>query len=285
MNHQGFKGCVSPAYVVFKTKNELNPYFLQHYLKSDFGNHLINWYGNRGGVRNALRYDDLCNVDIPDMDIQRQNDLLLKLNLYKNILALLNSENENQTTYLTLLRQSILQEAIEGKLTETWRKKNPVRKDDPEYDAAALLENIKAEKQKMIEEGKIRKEKLQESITEHSVSIPDSWERPILGVISKQITDGTHQTPTYVKDGKVFLSAQNVKPFKFMPENHQFVSDFAFNEYRKNKIPEIGDLLIGRVGAGIGETAAIDKNIDFAFYVSLGLVKIFKELTLSKYLQ
>lgn len=67
-------------------------------------------------------------------------------------------------------------------------------------------------------------------------------------------------------------------------EEHKFITESAFHEYRKNRIPEPGDLLIARVGAGIGEAAVIDQNVDFAFYVSLGLVKTFKDLTLPKYL-
>lgn len=38
------------------------------------------------------------------------------------------------------------------------------------------------------------------------------------------ITDGTHQTPRYTDDGYAFLSAQNVKPFRFMPDNYRKVS-------------------------------------------------------------
>jgi type I restriction enzyme S subunit len=221
-------------------------------------------------------------VEIPDLSIEQQKNFLLKVSVLNESGLVI--ENQNQSTYLTKLRQAILQDAIEGKLTADWRKKHPVRKGDPDYDAEALLEKIKAEKEKLIKEGKIKKEKFQESILEHALEIPSDWNSPMLGEISKQITDGTHQTPTYTSIGQIFLSAQNVKPFRFMPENHKFVSEKAFHEYRRNKIPEIGDLLIGRVGAGIGETAVIDREIDFAFYVSLGMVKTFKELTLPDYL-
>ena len=193
-------------------------------------------------------------------------------------------ETEKQSNYFSFLRQSILQEAIEGKLTADWRKQNPVRKGDPNTDAAALLEKIKQEKQKMIAEGKIKKEKPQDSIIDHELQIPESWEYPLFGDITKQITDGTHQTPTYVSQGRIFLSAQNVKPFRFIPENHQYISEEAFTEYRKNRIPEVGDLLIARVGAGIGETAVLNKDIEFVFYVSLGLVKTFKKYTIPEYL-
>ena len=42
-------------------------------------------------------------------------------------------------------------------------------------------------------------------------------------------------------------------------------------------------MLIGRVGSK-GETAVIDRDLDFAFYVSLGFVKTFKNYTSPEYL-
>ena len=69
-----------------------------------------------------------------------------------------------------------------------------------------------------------------------------------------------------------------------MPENHRFVSESAYENYIKNKSVEKDDLLIGRVGAGIGETAVVDIDIECAIYVSLGLVKTFKKHTNSDYL-
>ena len=87
------------------------------------------------------------------------------------------SEISNQQTYLTKLRQAILQEAIEGKLTAGWRVKNPVEKGNPNTDAAALLETIKTEKQKLIAEGKIKKEKPLTPINPDDVPfcLPDGW--------------------------------------------------------------------------------------------------------------
>ena len=128
--------------------------------------------------------------------------------------------------------------------------------------------------------------KLQEAETleELLFEIPKHWEWCKLDDICKNITDGTHQTPTYTKTGRIFLSAQNVKPFRFMPEKHKFVSEEAYQSYTKNRKPEKGDLLIGRVGAGIGETAVIDQDLDFCIYVSLGLVQPFKKYVDSNYL-
>lgn len=69
-----------------------------------------------------------------------------------------------------------------------------------------------------------------------------------------------------------------------MPEEHKFVSEESYCEYIRNRKPEKGDLLVTRVGAGIGETAVINQDIDFCFYVSLGLVKPFKDFINPDYL-
>lgn len=67
------------------------------------------------------------------------------------------------------LRKSILQYAIQGKLVSQIATEEP---------ASVLLEKIKAEKQELIKQGKIKKEKSLPSITEDEkpFDIPDSWE-------------------------------------------------------------------------------------------------------------
>src|SRR5262249_51715634 len=76
-----------------------------------------------------------------------------------------------------------------------------------------------------------------------------------------------------VDEGRPFMSAQNVKPFRFMPQNHRKVSEEAYAGYTARVKPEKGDILMTRVGAMIGEAAIIDQDIEFAFYVSLCLMK------------
>lgn len=190
-------------------------------------------------------------------------------------------EIDSQEENLIKLRQSILQDAIKGKLTKEWRLQNPNLES-----ASELLKRVKAKKEELIKNKIVRKGKKQESIENFEINsdIHSEWEYIDLDDICQYITDGTHQTPSYVQKGRMFLSAQNVKPFKFMPDNHKFVSEEAYQGYINNRKPEKGDLLLGRVGAGIGETAVIDQDIEFAIYVSLGLIKTFKELTNPNYL-
>jgi len=233
-----------------------------------------------GTSKESINQKNFKKYELPYFDIEQQTNWVEKLRHSQNKTNLFASELSHQTDLLQKLRQRILQEAIEGKLTADWRDQNP-----NEEPASELLKRIHAEKAQLITERKIRKGKKQSANRlSNDISIPQEWVFPDLDDICQYVTDGTHQTPTYTKKGRIFLSAQNVKPFRFMPENHQFVSEDAYQEYTKNKKIEKGDLLLGRVGAGIGETAVVDKDIECAIYVSLGLIKTFKSFIDSDYL-
>jgi restriction endonuclease S subunit len=58
-------GICSPAYVIFAPTERIDANFLRFFLKSARGNQLINFHGNRGSVRGALRFDDLAEIEIP----------------------------------------------------------------------------------------------------------------------------------------------------------------------------------------------------------------------------
>ena len=167
------------------------------------------------------------------------------------------------------MQKSILQMAIQGKLVEQRSE---------EGTGEELYQQIQAEKQKLIKEGKIKKEKPLPEISEDEIpfDIPESWKWCRLSEICN-VTDGTHQTPHYVEKGRPFISAQNIKPYRFMPEIYRCVSEEDYLNYNKNVSPEKGDILMTRVGAMIGEAAIINVDMEFSIYVSLTLIKCYQK--------
>lgn len=180
-------------------------------------------------------------------------------------------------TSIDALKQTLLQLAVMGKL---------VPQDPSDEPASELLKRIAEEKERLFANGDLKRQKSAADAANLNMvdNLPNGWKFVSLSCVSTLITDGTHQTPKYVSSGRPFLSAQNVKPFKFMPDNHRFVSPEDFDSLRKNRTPELGDILMTRVGAMIGEAAVIDQEIDFAFYVSLALIKLPKELCSAKFI-
>lgn len=167
------------------------------------------------------------------------------------------------------MKKSILQYAIQGKLVEQRTE---------EGTGEELYQQIQAEKQRLIQEKKIKKEKPLAEISEDEIpfDIPESWKWVRFSELCSVLTCGYASTPTYVdkENGKPFISAKNIKPYKFMPEEHNYISCELYEKLTQNAKPEKGDILLTRVGAGIGEAAIIDVEWDFAIYVSLTLIKL-----------
>ena len=126
--------------------------------------------GNTNRKRIEENFFLAFELNLPPLPQQRH--LITKINKARSSIAIANREITHQETLLAKLKQAILHEAIQGKLTADWRTANP----DVEP-ASQLLHRIQAEKDRLIAEKKIRKEKpLPEIISEEvPFEIPKGW--------------------------------------------------------------------------------------------------------------
>ena len=230
-----------------------------------------------GTSKEAIGLGAFGKYELPYFEMEKQIEIKSQFVGVEAVKENIYSEFSKQKALVKQLRQALLREGLQGKL---------VPQEAKDGNAVDLLVKIKAQKEKLIKAKEIKIGKLQDAeiLDDLLFDIPKSWSWCKLDEICFNITDGTHQTPTYTKSGRVFLSAQNVKPFRFMPEEHKYVSEEAYSEIIRNRKPLKGDVLVARVGAGIGEAAVIDREIDFCFYVSLALVQPFKDYINSDYL-
>ncbi len=220
--------------------------------------------------RKYLNEKKFSNYEIVLPNLEEQDRIVDNFFRSKKLSDSLLSEIQKQERCISFLRQAILQQAVEGKICT---------QDTTDEPANVLLEKIKVEKERLIAENKIKKQKELSPITgeEKPYELPHGWQWCRMDDIC-DITDGTHQTPKYTEKGMPFLSAQNVKPFKFMPYIYRTVSCEDYEQYIKSTKADIGDILMARVGAGIGEAALVDIEMDYAIYVSLCLIKPFSKM-------
>lgn len=127
------------------------------------------------------------------------------------------------------LRQSVLQAAMQGKLT--------MQKAE-DGDAKDLLLAIRAEKEKLVQEKKIKKGKPLAPITDEEIpfDIPDNWVWCRLEDLSYFIGDGIHGTPQYSPSGTFFfINGNNLNQGKIQIKNTtKKVSDDEASKYAVN---------------------------------------------------
>ena len=193
------------------------------------------------------------------------------------------------------LKNSILQWAIQGKL---------VSQDPNDEPASVLLEKIRAEKARLVKEGKIKKDKKESIIyrgednsyyekfadgkvvcidDEIPFEIASGWEWCRFSSIYWQLTDGTHSTPKYTQSGIPFLSVKDMSTGRLSFANTKYISEEEHKLLSQRCHPCMGDLLLSKVGT-TGIPLIIDDDREFSIFVSLALIKFFPKLVDSSFL-
>ena len=160
------------------------------------------------------------------------------------------------------LRQKILDLAIHGKL---------VPQDPNDEPASVLLERIKAEKERLIKEGKIKRSKksAKTSDTPHyenvPFEIPRSWVWATVNDISKSILYGVSESAK--SEGKYKLLR-----ITDIQDNQVDWGTVPFTDFDEDKVSSYilhdGDIVFARTGATVGKSYLIKRLRQNAIYAS-----------------
>ena len=154
------------------------------------------------------------------------------------------------------LRQKILDLAIHGKL---------VPQDPNDEPASVLLERIKAEKERLIKEGKIKKSKKSEktSDTPHyenvPFEIPSSWAWCKLENITVLIEDCPHTTAKDEGEGYPLVRTPNIGEGQLLLDGVHRVSKEVYDKRNIRAVPQVNDIIYARE-APAGNAAVIREN-------------------------
>ena len=240
-----------------------------------------------------IKNEYLENFYIPLPPLNEQKRIVEKLDFLfektkraKEIIEEIKVDIENR-------KISILDRAFKGVLTSKWRNENKVS------DVKELLKSINDEKIKKWEEECLQAEKegkkkpkkpiireIEDMIVpvdEQPYKLPDSWVWVKLDNLCSKITDGTHKTPKYTDSGVPFISVKDIYDNQVSFNNTKFISQEEHNELYKRCNPEYDDILLTKSGT-IGRTAVIKTKTEFSLFVSVALLKNYKNVIDSNYL-
>lgn len=152
------------------------------------------------------------------------------------------------------IRQKILDLAIRGEL---------VPQDPTDEPASVLLERIRAEKEQLIKDKKLKRDKKDnEPIDEVPFELPEGWEWCRLGEIAYIAAGSTPESSSFVNKGIPYLKVYNLRnqaiDFDYKP---QYIKESIHNGILKRSKTEIGDLIMNIVGPPLGKLAIIPTSL------------------------
>ena len=157
------------------------------------------------------------------------------------------------------LRQKILDLAIRGKL---------VPQDPNDEPASVLLERIKAEKERLIKEGKIKRSKkiAKTSDTPHyenvPFEVPKGWVWTTIEEICSKIGSGsTPKGSNYSVKGIPFFRSQNVYNDRLVYDDIKYISEEVHQKMKGTEVLA-NDLLLNITGGSLGRCAVVPADFN-----------------------
>ena len=146
-------GICTPEIVPFRVYGGIDPSYIVNYLKSPYVDNLINSI-TYGVKMPRVGTETMTSLLVPIPPLEEQRRIVEKIDEVASAVSAYDvayQKNEAlNSTFPEALKKSILQEAVQGKL---------VPQDPSDEPAEALLEHIRAEKQRLVKEGEIKKDK------------------------------------------------------------------------------------------------------------------------------
>ena len=260
-------------------ENETDIEYLKFFLKSiEFKNALKEQVP--GGIKTEIKPKHLLPlvVEIPT-DIKDQKEVVEILKSRNEKVDAISTELTHQLSLVKKLRQQLLQDAVQGKLSEQNKKDEP---------ASELLKRIKTEKEKLIAEKKLKKEKELPHIKPEDIpfEIPENWVWCRLGEIINLVS-GQDLVPSdyneqnngfpyitgasHFNNGVLEISRWTPRPKSISLKNDLLITckgtigTMAFNN--------IGEIHIARQIMAIRNTFHVDLNY-INFFISQHLGKL-----------
>lgn len=228
-------------------------YFIENGVKS--------FTGTAGQQRIHKDYLSMCCVPLPPLAEQKRivakiEELLPYIDRYEQAWSKLEQFNSR---FPEDMKKSLLQYAIQGKLVEQRPE---------EGTAEELFAQIQQEKQRLIADKKIKKEKPLPEITddEKPFDIPQNWKWVRFGSVINVVSARRVHQSDWKTNGVPFYRAREIVRLAEdgVVNNELFISEELYADYAKSGVPKPGDLMVTAVGT-LGKCYIVQENDRFYY--------------------
>lgn len=257
---ESLKHCIaSTGFFVCRPKAICDSRYLYYMMTTPYVVNGLNSF-MKGDNSPSIRKSDILSFEFPLPPLEEQKVIVTRL---EELLALekeIAADSAALDELASAAKRKILDQAIRGRLTASWRNEVEV-----EESAAELLKRIKVEKAKLIAAKKIKKEKPLAPITddEKPFDLPEGWEWVRWGDISTSIQYG-YNAPAK-SSGKVrFVRISDIQNGRVMWETVPFcdIKDDEIDDY----LLKPNDILFARTGGTVGKSYIVRDVPEIAIY-------------------
>ena len=271
-------GFGSTEFHVLRPRSGIEPRYVYHFISNlsfrrEAAHHMT---GAVGQKRVPTSFLEDASIPVPPFDEQQ----LLVAEIEKQFSRLDEAVTNLKRVKANLKRYkaAVLKAAVEGKLTEDWRKQHP--NVEP---ASNLLERILAERRvKWSGRGKYKEPAQPE--TNIIGPLPDPWILVSIDQLSPLVTDGDHKPPKRVPEGVPHLTAKHIKGWRISFEDCSYISLLDYERTRSRFEPQPGDFIVTCVGT-VGQTAIVPAGITFSADRNLAGIRLVECGMTPKFLQ
>jgi len=252
-----FEGLCSAEFIVFPKTEGISSRYLQYFLNSSsfacFASHL------NAGDRPRVDFEQLSPYPFPVAPYEQQKCIVAELEKQFSRLDEAVANLKRVKANLNRYKAAVLKAAVEGKLTEGWRKQHS--NVEP---ASKLLERILLERRvKWSGKGKY-KEPAKPDITE-PLFLPEKWISTTVDQLTVVVTSGSRGWGEYYSNtGPLFIRAQDIKTDSLNLPNVARVMIPHNAEGTRTAVTK-GDILITITGANVTKSALVRELEEEAF--------------------
>lgn len=250
----GNKAVLNQHIFIVSPQIELDVQYAMYALNAELTVFIEKAHGGAGLKHITKKEFESCGLPIPPLAEQKRIVAKIEelLPLVERYAAAYKKLEQFNAKFPEDMKKSILQYAIQGKLVEQRPE---------EGTGEELYQQIQTEKQQLIQEKKIKKEKPLPEIAEDEVpfDIPESWKWVRLQNIATALGDGIHGTPQYtINGGYYFINGNNLAEGKIeiKPDTKQVDA----SEYEKHKKPLDANTILISINGTIGNYAFYEEE-------------------------
>ena len=251
------EGCVHDGWLILRNSRDLFYYDYLYYLLSS--RYMYDQFRKKasGSTVDNLNIDKVADGVVPLPPIEEQKRIAEHIEKICDCITAISEAQASYYSDVEVLKNKLFNAGIQGKLT---------KQKEEDGSAEELFLKIQEEKNRLIKEKVIKKEKALDAISEDEIpfEIPNSWKWVRLGDICSKISSGN--TPSggakggaYVDEGYCFFREQNIYNDGIHEEGMVYISEELLDS-RPNSTVLPNDILLNITGGSIGRCALVPED-------------------------